>query len=130
MTRILAAVAACLLFIAPAFAQNCATWEAGTALVAEYSEQHGIKTSGVLLTVEESRAFWAAFTNTDDPPMMEGERTGILIADAYPNIAMLFGYGDDGCLFQSGEFPFGPVIDALDAAGVKSEFRLLGGEGA
>lgn len=126
LLRILAAVAVIFFGTSSTFAANgCVTWESGTNAIARLAEAKDVKVAGVLLTTDETKAFWSVFLATDSPPLVPGERTGFIIVEALPGVAMAFGYNDAGCLFQDGKFPFGKVIDALSEAGVVSEFMPL-----
>lgn len=129
MTRILAAVAACLLFIAPAFAQDCMKWEDGQANAASYVASSGDRVAAVLLTPEESEATWAAMFpgSAVDAP----HRLGIHIIASVADKAFVAGFDEAGCLTGSSPVPFGIVIDAMTAADVQSEFvNVEPGEGA
>lgn len=121
--RILAALFACLLSIAPAAASSsCMTWEDGVKVAAEFSRDNDDRVAGVLLTHDETAATWAAlFPGKDGAPHI----LGVMISQTDPNTAFIAGFDEGGCLIGSGSIPLGPVIDALVKVDVKSEFSII-----
>jgi len=121
-TRFVAAIAACLLFAAPALAaESCMTWEDGVRTAAEWSTEHDDRVAAILLTPEESAATWAILTHGKPGPA----RFGVMISQSDPDKAFVAGFDDRGCLIDSGTVSLGPVIDAMVAAGVQSEFVVV-----
>lgn len=120
LIRFAAAIAACLLFIAPASAA-CQRWEDGVRSAAEWSAAKDDRVAAVLLTPEESAATWAVlFPGEPGPYAM-----GVMVAQSDPEKAFIVGFDPNGCVVGSGSLPFGPVIDAMVTAGVKSEFVII-----
>ena len=121
MLRFIAAVAACLLLIAPAAAQSCQTWADGVKVAAEWSRDNDDRVAAVLLTHDETDATWAAlFPGQDGPHIL-----GVMVSQSDPATAFIAGFDEGGCLVGSGSIPFGPVLDAMVAAGVESVFVIL-----
>jgi hypothetical protein len=122
MIRFLAAVIGCLLFVAPAVAQGCMKWEDGVHVAARYSHDNGDRVAAVLLTPEETKAVWAILRGPgDDGPV----RLGVMVSQSQPEVAFVAGFDAAGCLIGSGSMAFGPVLDAMVSADVKSEFVII-----
>lgn len=121
--RILAAIFACLLSIAPAAAaSSCQTWEDGVKVAAEFSRDNDDRVAGVLLTHDETVATWEAlFPGNDGAPYI----LGVMISQSDPSSAFIAGFDEGGCLVGSGSLPLGPVIDAMVNVDVRSEFVII-----
>jgi len=122
LLRLFAAVAACLLFIAPAAAQSCQTWADGVKVAAEFSRDNNDRVAAVLLTHDETVATWGAlFPGKDGAPHI----LGVMVSQSDPGTAFIAGFDEGGCLVGSGSIPFGPVLDAMGAVDVQSVFVIL-----
>lgn len=119
----LAAIVACLLFAAPALAApSCPTWEDGVHTAAVWSYERDDRVAAVLLTEAETAATMAIIIG--QPPVVP-IRLGIMISQTDPDNVFYAIFNADGCLIDSGSAPLGPVLDAMVAAGVESEFVII-----
>lgn len=125
MYRVLAALVAFVCLLLPVAAQECQTFDSGVTAAAEYSAASDDRVSVVLLTAEETLAVWRLILKRSDPPMVDGERLGVFIMQSTPDVAMVAGFDGNGCLIGTGNMAFGQVLDAMVAAGVKSEFIII-----
>ena len=118
---LLAAAVACLLFVAPASAESCMTWEYGIKAAAEHSGRMDDRVAAVLLTEAETAATWAILFPGKPGPV----RLGVMVAQSDPGMAFVAGFDAGGCLVGSGNMPFGPLLDAMVAADVQSAFGVI-----
>ena len=106
-------------------AAACMTWEDGVHTAARYSHDNDDRIAAVLLTPEETAAVWPIlFKGKGDAPV----RFGVMVSQSQPEVAFVAGFDANGCLVGSGSIPFGPVLDAMVAAKVASEFVILAPE--
>lgn len=102
-------------------ASSCMRWEDGVRAAAEWSHEKNDRVAAVLLTPKETQAVWAHL-GVDEPMPT---RLGVMIIQSQPDVAYIAGFDDLGCVAGAGNVPFGPVLDAMVAAGVKSEFVIV-----